>query len=84
MIQKESPKFSKKNYTLWCGRMKLYLITLGDQYQNNVSTEYNEPTGVLTTDQIKEKQDNITSMEVIASTLSDNEYAKIQDPKNNL
>lgn len=81
MMRKEGPKFSKENYTLWCGRMRLYLRTLGEHYQNHVITKYNEPLEVLTPDQIKERQDNTTAMDLIASSLSDNEYVEVQDLK---
>ncbi|GLJ43327.1 hypothetical protein SUGI_0899930 [Cryptomeria japonica] len=76
MMRKEGPKFSKENYTLCYGRMKLYLRSLGEHYWNHVIIEYIEPSGTLTRNQIKKRQDNTVAMDLIVSTLCDNEFSE--------
>ena len=55
-MRKEGPKFTRENYPVWCGKMKLYLIGMGNQCWNDVVTKYNAPKKTLCVDDLKENK----------------------------
>lgn len=57
--------------------MKIYIKSLGSQYWEHVDTKYVAPTGILTDDQKKEKQENHQALEAIISSLFDAEYVDV-------
>ena len=78
MPKREVPKLNKENFIAWQSLMKLHLGSIGDYAQTSIVTEHVDPTGTLTAEDMKNKQDHNQAMLEIASTLN---YAEFDDIK---
>jgi len=78
MPKREVPKLKKDNFVAWQSLMKLHLGSVGDYAQNSIVTEHVDPTGTLTIEDMKNKQEHNQTMLEIASTLN---YAEFDDIK---
>ena len=59
--------------------MKLHIIGIGDTIWTSVEHSYVDPTGTLTSKQLKERKEHNQAMLEIASALSYSEYEDIKD-----
>ena len=78
MPKREVPKLKKDNFIAWKSLMKLHLISIGDYAQSSIVTEHVDPTGTLTAEDLKNKQEHNQTMLEIASALN---YAEFDDIK---
>ena len=78
MPKREVPKLNKENFIAWQSLMKLHLGSISDYAQTCIVTEHVDPTGTLTIEDMKNKQDHNQAMLEIASALN---YAEFNDIK---
>ena len=79
MSKREVPKLNRDNFPAWKILMNLHLGVLGGHAQSTITTKHVDPTGALTTEDLKKKKEHNQTMLDITSTLS---YAKFDDIKN--
>ena len=78
MPKREVPKLNKENFIAWQSLMKLHLGSISDYAQTCIVTEHVDPTGTLTAEDMKNKQDHNQAMLEIATALN---YAEFHDIK---
>ncbi len=78
MPKREVPKLNKDNFVAWKSLMKLHLGSIGDYAQNSIVTKHVDPTGTLTVEDLKNKQEHNQTMLEIDFALN---YAKFDDIK---
>lgn len=78
MSKREVPKLNRDNFHAWQSLMKLHLGGIGDYAKSCIDTEHVDPTGTLTTDDMRKKKEHNQEMLEIASAIS---YAEFDDIK---
>ena len=71
MSKREVPKLSRDKFPTWKSLMKLHLGGPGDYTQSYITVEHVDPTGTLTTEDMKKKKEhNQAMLEIASCTLS--------------
>ena len=58
MSKRDVPKLNRDNFPAWKSLMKLHLGGLGDHVQTTISMEHVDPTGALTSEDMKKKKEH--------------------------